>query len=125
MVQVAAANFAAKTPLISHVNGPRQLDLIKLLEAAEKLHRTHHVKWPRCGTATGDAVWSPMAARCGKTAEQCRSKIHTAYAKERDEGDPLYLKAHQADLMLDDVRTNFDESAEGPGPERARTKRIL
>ena len=96
-------------------------DLIKLLEAAEQLHSTHHGKWPRCGTATGDAVWGPMAARCGKTEEQCRSKMHTAYRTEWDQSDPLYLKAQQADLMLDDVRTNFDASAEDDTAPRPRT----
>ncbi len=47
--------------------------------------------------------------------------MHTAYAKEPDESDPLYLKAHQADLMLDDVRTNFDASAEDELAPRPRT----
>jgi hypothetical protein len=63
-----------------------------------------------------------MAALCGKTSEQCRSKMHTAYAEERDEIDPLYLKAHQADLMLDNVRTQFDASAEDDTAPRPRTR---
>jgi len=44
-----------------------------------------------------------------------------AYRREWNESDPLYLKAQQADLMLDDVRTNFDASAEDDTVPRPRT----
>ncbi len=61
-----------------------------------------------------------MAAGCGKTWEQCRNKMVKDYRTEWDESDPLYLNAHQADLMLDDVRTNFDASAEDDTAPRPR-----
>jgi hypothetical protein len=96
-------------------NWSRQ-DLVKRLQAAEKLQG--HTMANDLDDNRG--FWSTMAARCGKTSEQCCSKMEGTRT-EWNESDPLYLKAHQADLMLDDVRTNFDASAEDDTAPRPRT----